>query len=75
MNFEDFCEKDVINICDCKKLGKVVSLDFDECDGCIRKILIQEKQGLLGIFCSSAQIEIEYGRIKRIGPDLIFVEV
>ena len=36
MLFSELKCKDVINIRDCKKLGHVCDLEFDEHDGCIR---------------------------------------
>ena len=35
MLFSELKCKDVINIRDCKKLGHVCDLEFDECSGCI----------------------------------------
>ena len=32
--------KEVINACDCKKLGYVVDLIIDECKGCIEALVI-----------------------------------
>ena len=39
MLFSELKCKDVINIRDCKKLGHVCDLEFDECSGCICKIM------------------------------------
>ncbi len=40
MLFSELKCKDVINIRDCKKLGHVCDLEFDECSGCICKIMV-----------------------------------
>ena len=39
MLFSELKCKDVINVRDCKKLGHVCDLEFDECSGCICKIM------------------------------------
>ena len=40
MRFCEFQKKEVINVCDCKCLGNVCDLEFDEHDGCIRTIIV-----------------------------------
>lgn len=39
MLFSDFKEKEVINIRDCRRLGKVTDFEFDECKGCILSLI------------------------------------
>ena len=43
MFFSELKCKDVINVRDCKKLGHVCDLEFDECSGCICKIMVPEE--------------------------------
>ena len=43
MLFSELRNKDVINIKDCKKLGRVCDLEFDPCSGCICKIMVDRK--------------------------------
>ena len=38
--FCDLARKEVINVNDCKCLGNVRDLDFDECDGCIKALIV-----------------------------------
>ena len=39
MRFCELQEKEVINTCDCKKLGCIIDLIFDECNGKIEAIV------------------------------------
>ena len=48
MLFSELKCKDVINIRDCKKLGHVCDLEFDECSGCICKIMVPGGNQWLG---------------------------
>ena len=41
MRFCDLARKEVINVNDCKCLGNVRDLDFDECDGCIKALIVR----------------------------------
>lgn len=75
MFLDDFCEKEVISICDCRKLGFVNNLEFDPCSGCICKIIVKQKCGLWNILSGGDEITISFNKIKQIGPDIILVEI
>ncbi len=75
MYLDDFCQKEVISICDCRKLGNVTNLEFDSCSGCICRIMVRDKCGLKGFFGIGEEICIPFQKVKQIGPDIILVEV
>ena len=72
----DFKHKEVINICDGKRLGFVqdVCADFDT--GRITSIIVPGGTNrLMNLFSNSNDIVIPWERIKCIGDDLILVEI
>ena len=69
MHFCELKEKDVINRCDCKRLGRVSDLVLDPKNGCICAIVVP---GLLG---PDQEYVIPWKKICQIGPDIILVEV
>ncbi len=75
MLFSELKCKDVINIRDCKKLGRVTDLEFDECSGCICKIKVPACQSVLSFLNCEPDIVIPYKDIKQIGPDIILVDI
>lgn len=68
-------DKEVINACDCKKLGYIVDLIIDECKGCIEAIVVPKAGKLCGLFGDGAEYIIPFRCIKKIGPDIILVEI
>ena len=40
MLFSELKCKDVINLRDCRKLGNIADFEFDECTGCICKVIV-----------------------------------
>lgn len=84
MLYSELRRKEVINMRDCRKLGKVVDLEFDECNGCIKKLKVAD-------FCKckcynylphccrmlwkGADYTICYHEIKQLGPDIIVVDI
>lgn len=75
MLFSEFKSKEVINIRDCKRLGKVVDFDFDHCNGCIHKIIVPKCNNIWSYFKSEPDYVIPYKDIKQIGPDIILVDI
>ena len=64
--YTDFKKKEVISIKDCKRLGHVCNIEFDECKGCICKIMVPGCKGLWGMLTDDSVIVIPYCSIKQI---------
>ena len=68
-------EKEVINLCTCRRLGCVEDLIFDLCDGCVQAIVVPEHTKFCGIFGSDNEFIIPVDCIKKVGSDIIMVEI
>ena len=72
----DFKHKEVINICDAKRLGYVQDVCADLDTGRITSIIVPGASNkLLNIFSQANDIVIPWQNIKCIGDDLILVEI
>ena len=71
-----FCklkEKEVINICDGKRLGYISDIDIDLCTGRVLRLLIPKGGKCLSFTGSKHPICISWQNIERIGEDAILV--
>ena len=68
-------EKEVINICDGRRLGFVCDLELDIDTGKICTLIIPEESGKWNFFCKERSFFVPWRCIKRIGDDIILVEV
>lgn len=75
MLFSEFKNKEVINMKDCKRLGKVTDFEFDHCTGQIKKLIIGGSCGFCNLFCNEPDICIWFNDICQIGPDIILVDI
>lgn len=75
MLFSEFRCKDVINVKDCRKLGRVCDMEFDECKGCICKIMVPGGNRLMNFLKCEPEIVIPYRDICQIGPEVILVDI
>ena len=75
MLFSELKCKEVINLRDCKQLGRVADLEFDERNGCIHKLLVPRGNKWENFFRCQEDYVICYRDIKQIGPDIILVDI
>ena len=75
MTFTELRQKDVINICDGRILGKPYDLILNE-HACIEALLVPSQSGgIMSLFKPErAGCAISWDRVRRIGDDVILVE-
>ena len=73
MRLSDLQEKDIINLTDGKRVGKIIDAIIED-DGVIRSLVIQ-KTKLFNMLPNSNEIEIKWNKIKTIGSDVILVDI
>lgn len=71
----DLRQKEVINIIDGKRLGYVYDIEMDLRNGRVDSIIIPGDSKLLGLFGKSNDYVIPWENIKKIGMDIILVEM
>ena len=75
MRFCELCEKEVINVSDCRSLGNVIDLDIDENCGKICALIVAEPGKPLCFFCPACEYLVPWNKVIRIGPDIVLVDV
>lgn len=71
----DLTEKEVINITDGRSLGFITDLDVDLEKGRINSIVVPNQEKFFGLFGKELENEISWRDIKKIGVDVILVEI
>lgn len=74
MRMYELREKEVVNICDCRRIGCVGDIELDGC-GCVKAIIVPECGKWCGLFGREHEYVIPWKCIKQIGSDIILVEV
>lgn len=73
--YSELRNKEVINIRDCRCLGRTTNLELDECNGCICKIFVSDCRSVFSLFKADTEIAIPFKDIRQIGPDIILVDI
>ncbi len=68
-------QKEVINVCDCRRLGYVGDVDFDICTGCMLALIVPGPGCICGFLGREKEYIIPFCDICQIGDDIILVEV
>lgn len=72
ISFSELKEKEIINVFDGKKLGRIVDILFDNASGIVRGIVVP---GERKIFRKNEDVFVPLERLKKIGDDVILVNL
>lgn len=75
MRIYELRQKEVINVCNCMRIGFVSDIELDPCKGCIEAIIVPGPCKLWGILGREQEYVIPFCNVKHIGPDVILVEI
>ncbi len=75
MSFSELRQKDVINVCDGRRLGRPIDLVLNE-RACVEAIVVPDNCGFWSFIRPDREgLVIPWNRIRRIGDDVILVEL
>lgn len=75
IKISDFQSKDVINISNGKRLGRISDLELDLNQGRVKALVIPGAGRLLGFLSPGHEIVIPWNQIVKIGVDVILVRI
>ena len=73
MRLSDLQDKDIVNVEDGKNLGKIIDVVIDE-QGNMKALIVQRTK-MLNMFSNASEIEVKWNQIKKIGTDVILVNI
>ncbi|HHY75196.1 MAG TPA: YlmC/YmxH family sporulation protein [Firmicutes bacterium] len=71
----DLATRDVVNTVDGRRLGNIVDLELDLATGRILAVIVPGQPKMLGVFGRSDDYVVPWENIKKIGEDVILVEL
>lgn len=73
MRLSDLQNKDIVSVIEGKKIGKIIDVVIDD-KGNMKSLIVQ-KTRVLNMFSSQSEIEVKWEQIKKIGEDVILVDL
>ena len=74
MRMSELKRREVINVCDCKRLGFVGDVDFHLPEGQAAALIIYGPARFFGLFGKGEEYYIPWDCIQRIGDDIILID-
>ena len=74
-SLDELCAKEVINVCDGRRLGHIDDLCIELCDGRIVSIIVPGKCRFFGLIKGEQECVIPYNKIVKFGTDVILVDI
>lgn len=74
MRLTELQNKDIVDIETGKVIGDIVDVSF-ELGGNLDGLIVEKKKFLISMFSSKDEIEVKWNQIKKIGEDVILVEL
>lgn len=74
MRLSDLQKKDVVNVTDGSKIGKIIDIKLDD-QGNMAGFIVEKSKFIISMFTSSNEIEIKWSQIEKIGEDVILVSI
>ncbi len=75
LKISDLRMREVINVVDGRRLGEIKDIELDLEMGKIKSIILPGTGGFLRIFGRNEDIVVPWERIRKLGVDVILVEV
>jgi len=75
VKISDLRTREVINIADGRRLGPIKDIDIDLEQGRINAIILPGTTKMLSFFGREDEVVVPWGKIKRIGVDVILIDL
>jgi sporulation protein, YlmC/YmxH family len=75
MLFSELKCREVINVCSGERYGNVCDLAFDPCSGEVLAIVVPGGTRMFGLLKGKEGMAIPFSKIKKLGEDVILVEL
>lgn len=75
MKVSDLQRKDIVNINDGKIVGRIIDIEIDENTGNLINLIIDRTKYIKSLFSTDEGAKITFEQIKKIGSDVILVEL
>ncbi len=75
MRVSELQRKDIVNVNDGKIIGKIIDIEINESDGSLVCLIIEKTKYIKSLFSTEDGTKINFSQIKKIGSDVILVDL
>lgn len=75
MRLSDLQKKDIININDGRIIGRIIDAEINESSGVLDSLIVEKSKYMRSLFTTENDITIKFEQIKKLGSDVILIEL
>ena len=75
MKLSELQKKDIINIKDGSRVGKIVDVEFDINNGYMIHFIIEKNSLIKSLLYNNNELTIKFSQIKKLGEDVILIDI
>ena len=75
MRLSELQRKDIVNINDGKIIGRIIDAEINEQNGNLLSLVVEKSRYIRSIFGGNNDISIRYEQIKKLGSDVILIDL
>ena len=75
MKVSELQRKDIVNINDGKIVGRIIDVLINEIDGTLDGFVIERSKYIRSLFSSEEDTIIKFNQIKKLGSDVILIDI
>lgn len=75
MRLSELQRKDIVNINDGRIIGRIIDAEISEKDGSLESLIIEKSKYIRSLFTTENDLKIKFEQIKKLGSDVILVEL
>ena len=75
MRLSELQRKDIINVKDGRIIGRIIDAEINENDGSLMSLIVEKSKYIRNLFNNESDITIKFEQIKKLGSDVILIEL
>lgn len=75
MRMSELQRKDIVDINDGRIVGRIIDADIDSESGALLNLVIERNKSFRKIFTQENDLTIKYNQIKKLGSDVILIDL
>lgn len=75
MKLSDLQRKDIVNLSNGKKIGKIIDVEINIIDGSLVNLIIEKNKYFRSFFSGETDVLVKFEQIKKLGEDVILIDL
>ncbi len=75
MKLSDLQRKDIVNLNNGKKIGRIIDVEIDANNGSMVNLIVEKGKYFRNMFNSESEVLIRFDQIKKMGEDVILIDL